>query len=118
MGTRWAAAQVPPLWRAGVPLWAGRGAAVRAREKGEGSLWGPPPHEGRSEECGGWRVCSREHKTLPSGAPGALTRPGETPGALSQGAVPGAGARVALALQFPRWPAEGAWDRGGLLRPS
>lgn len=85
-GTRWAAAQVPPLWRAGVPLWARRGAAVLAREKGEGSLWGPPPHKGRSEECGGGALTRAQLRTQdassgpPSGPP--LAR-GETPGTLS-----------------------------------
>lgn len=57
---------------------------------------------------------TRRFLRAPSGPPPA---PGETPGALSRGAVPGAGARLALALQFLRWPAEGARDRGGLLRP-
>lgn len=48
--------------------------------------------------------------------PAALRAP-TLPRRDTRGAVPGAGARLTLALQFLRRPAEGARDRGGLLRP-
>lgn len=94
-----------------VPLCPGRGAAVHTREKGEGRLRGPPPHKGRSEECGGGERAAGKYSVLPTfGRPRGPHPPQER----RPDAVPGPGARPPLALQFLWWSLEGARDRGGL----
>lgn len=95
---------------------AGSGAQVRrcapgeAREKGGGRLWGPPPHEGRSEKYRGWGAHGQGRGALPPGAlqvPTLLRRD-------ARGAVPGPGARRRL----PCSSADGHWRAPGTAADS
>lgn len=102
-GTRWAAAQVLPLWLAGVLLWAGKRLWQSSRRLAGKAGSGAASAHGEQRRA---RVSGAR-----SGVKGASSRPPRVPalpGRDARGAVPGPGA-----CPFPYWPVEGARDRGG-----